>query len=251
MTRQVVLELDGVTTMRAVGHLTPLNSPALRGVSLQVSQGEIVGLIGTPRSGKSTVLRAAAGIIRPLEGTVRCLDGDPAQDGHIRNQIGVVLHDDRSLPTSLTVREALNMAATLYGLRGDRATAKVEAELHEAALSVHADTLVANLGAGSRKRLSLARALLPSPKLLLLDHPSMSIESFRLETFYAWLAERVSKENIAVLYATQELIEAQYLCNRSVLLDGGKVVAKGPYLEIEAQAELLYRRFESKGEAHG
>lgn len=251
MSEQAVLELSEVRTARSTlseARRPILVSPALRGVSLTVGPSEIVGLLGTPSSGKSAVIRVAAGLLRPVEGQVRVLGADPMSDGAIRSQIGVVLHEDRSFWRALSVRENLRLAARLYGLSGEQAEARMESALHETSLEPLADRAVEGLGGAARQRLAVARALLPAPRLLLLDEASSGLDASRRDAFYTWLAERVQREKIAVLFATHALIEAQYLCQRTVLLDEGRVVAEGSYLEVEPQAEALFRRYEPEGD---
>lgn len=216
---------------------------ALRGVSLSLAPGEVVGLLGPNGSGKTTLVRVAAGLVRPDSGDVTALGHDPAsgRDG-IRGRIGLVLRDDRSFAWRLSGRENLLFFARLQGLDDATAIRRIARVLEDTSLEPVAERPVRTWSTGMRQRLAVARALLSEPRILLMDEASSGLDPGRRDTFYTFLTELVEREQIAVLYATHDLTEAQYLCDRVVLLDEGSIAAAGAWLDVEPVAEALFRR---------
>lgn len=228
-----------VSLGRARGHAVD----ALRGVSTHVNPGEIVGLLGPNGSGKTTLIRCAAGLIRPDTGSISALGADPAEDRNaIRGRIGLVLRDDRSFAWRLSGRDNLLFFARLQGLSAAVVHNRVREVLDATSLEPVAEQPVRTWSTGMRQRLAVARALLGDPELLLMDEASSGLDPGRRDTFYSFLSTIVADRRIGVLYATHDLTEAQYLCDRVVLLDQGTVAAEGAYLDVEPQAEALFRQ---------
>ena len=225
----------------------PVVVEPLRGVSLVVRPGEIVGVLGTSGSGKSTLLRCAAGLIIPRSGSVRFAGRDPGHDPLVRRTIGFVLRDKTSFRPTLTGYENLLALARLHGASLPDAQRRIEALDAELDLRFALARPVERLGVVLRHRLALARALLGSPKLLVLDEPSSGLDPDHRDGFYSFLARWVQQEGGGVLLSTHEMTEAQYLCSRVLLLDEGKAIAEGAYLKVEPIAEPLFRRSAALG----
>lgn len=232
-----------LTRLLSLGRTRGRAVDALRGVNLQVDAGEIVGLLGPNGSGKTTLIRCAAGLIRPDAGTVIALGANPAEDSHaVRGRIGLVLRDDRSFAWRLTGRDNLLFFARLQGIAPRHVDGRVRDVLEATSLDPVAEQPVRTWSTGMRQRLAVARALLGDPELLLMDEASSGLDPGRRDTFYSFLSTIVTERRIGVLYATHDLTEAQYLCDRVVLLDEGTVAAEGAYLDVEPSAEALFRQ---------
>lgn len=227
----------------SLGRLRRNGVDALRGVTLDVHAGEIVGLLGPNGSGKSTLLRCLAGLLAPTAGRVQVLGRQPASlTTDVRGSIGIVVRDDRSFNQRLSGRDNLWFFARLQALPRADLGERIESMLKRMALSQVADRPYRQYSSGMKQRLSVARALLGHPKVLLMDEATSGLDPGKRDVFYSVLTEIVQTEGIACVYATHELAEAQYLCHRVVVLDRGRVSAQGRYLEVERVAEQLFLR---------
>jgi ABC-2 type transport system ATP-binding protein len=230
------------TRLLTLGRDGRLPSVALRDVTLEVRRGEILGILGPHGSGKSTLLRCMAGLTRPTGGQVR-VDG-MAPSGlttAVRGRIGWMPSGDAGFHGRLTGRENLLLYAELHRTTGapDAAVTRV---LREVALGTQPDRRYAQYTAGMRARLSLARALLGEPQLLIVDGLSTALEPIVRDTLHTLLTRLAHERGLAVVLSTMDLTEAQYICDRLLVLDEGRVVASGGYMDVESHAEVLFRR---------
>ena len=194
---------------------------ALRPVSLEIHRGEFTALLGPNGSGKSTLLRLAAQLIRPTSGAVRF--HGPAGEESLdvaRRRLGVIAHATM-LYDELSAEENLQLFARLYGLRDAQAT--VAARLAAAGLAGREASLVRTFSRGMRQRLTLARALLHGPGLLLLDEPTTGLDAAGCE----WLAQeldRLHRAGCTIVMSTHQGGEVLSLATRTIWLEAGRVV---------------------------
>jgi len=201
----------GITFDKIEKRFGPLQ--ALRGVSLEISPGEFVALLGPNGAGKTTLLRIAALLMRPTSGSVRFTADEP------KALIGMVSHSTL-LYDELSAAENLKLFAELYGL--DDVTTRVGAALEACGLASRAGSIVRTFSRGMRQRLSIARALLHGPRLLLLDEPAAGLDRQGLVWFGATLA-RLRDAGATVIMSTHARNESLDLATRAVSLGGGRV----------------------------
>jgi ABC-2 type transport system ATP-binding protein len=206
---------------------------AVDALELRVSRGEVVGLLGHNGAGKTTTVRLLNGVLSPSAGGARVLGLDPWRDGvALRRRTGVGTEtpavDDR-----LTGRQGLTLFAEIYGVPRERVTARVSELLEEFELAAAADQRVASYSRGMKQRLSLARTLLHEPELLFLDEPTTGLDPVAARA----MDDRITAlraSGVTVLLCTHNLVQAQALCDRVIVLEHGRVVASGTPAELAA-----------------
>jgi ABC-2 type transport system ATP-binding protein len=215
---------DGVALLEAHGlHRSFGRVRILHGLDLSLQSGKALAIIGPNGAGKTTLLRLLAGLMRPSAGEVRILGHRLGGDfGPARRALGVLLHQSL-LYDDLTLLENLTFAARLYGLA--RPGAVAAAALEAAGLSDRADELPRRLSRGLLQRAAIARALLHSPRLLLLDEPFTGLDAGAAERLRADLEVRL-REGLGVVIVTHHLAEVWSLASRVAVLVGGRWVAE-------------------------
>jgi ABC-2 type transport system ATP-binding protein len=197
---------------------------ALDGVGLEVREGEAVALLGENGAGKSTLLRILATAIIPDAGEVWIGGHDVLRaPTAARGSIGFLLADERSWYWRLTGRQNLEFFAALYGLGRPAGTARAAELLQLVGLGDSADRRFGEYSSGMRLRLSLARAVLSRPPILLLDEPTRSIDPIARIHFHDLLASFMETERVTLLLATHDLHEATLLARRCLFLAGGRI----------------------------
>jgi ABC-2 type transport system ATP-binding protein len=197
----------------------------LDGIDFNVAAGEIVGLLGANGAGKTTVLHAIAGLLRPDKGWIG-FNGTSLDASQARSVVGLCSSADRSFYYRLTLRENLVFFGRLYGLRGDALSRRV-AELFDLTdLSGVAGRQYSRCSTGMRQRLGVARALLHDPPVLLLDEPTRAIDPLHAQKLRTFIrADLAARSRKAIVLATNSLEEAWTVCDRIVVLAGGRCIA--------------------------
>jgi ABC-2 type transport system ATP-binding protein len=201
-----------------------LETYALRGVSLNVLHGEVVSLLGPNGSGKSTTLRLISTVLLPDAGTVMVNGSNTARDAKsVRKQVGFALATERSFFSRLTVCENLMFFATLENVMWRERRRHVDKVLAQVGLEIHASKQVMKLSSGLHQRLAIARALIKSPSVLLLDEPSRSLDPAAANQLWE-LIRNLASERITILLATHNFTEAVEVSDRVAILQRGELL---------------------------
>lgn len=202
---------------------------ALAGIDVTVPPGAAVALLGANGAGKSTLMRIVAGVVIPDAGQVTVDDHDVvATPQQTKRVIGLVLSDERSWYWRISGRRNLEFFAALRQVRPAEAAAKAAVLIDSVGLAEAADRPFGGYSAGMRARLSLARALLDEPAVLLLDEPTRSLDPVAAADFRRRIVELTATSRTAVLFATHDLHEAAALASEVVVLHRGSVIARLP-----------------------
>lgn len=218
---------------------------AVKGIDLDVRPGECFGLLGPNGAGKSTTMRMLAGTSQRTAGELTILGIDPEEDGPaVRARLGVVPQQD-NLDEELTARENILIYGRYFGLPYSYLRPKAEELLAFAQLTEKADAKVTDLSGGMKRRLVIARALVNEPALFLLDEPTTGLDPQARHILWDRLY-RLKERGTTLLLTTHHMDEAEQLCDRLVVVDGGEIMAAGTPAELireHASREVLEARF--------
>jgi len=200
---------------------------ALRGISLEVAAGEVVGLLGANGAGKTTLLKILSTLILPDGGRAEIFGFDVERSAReVRMLVAPIAADERSLEWRLNAQENLLFYAALCGVRPAEARTRVRELLERVELRASDAKLVGQYSSGMRQRLLVARALLRRPRLLLLDEPTRSMDPIAARSFRSLVRnELVSREQCTILVATHDPEEALEMCDRIAIMDRGRLLA--------------------------
>jgi len=248
--------------MAGYGHPVPASPPmilanglvkafgdfiAVDGIDVEVRQGESFGFLGPNGAGKSSTMRMIGCVSPPTAGTLTVLGMDPRTQGpQIRARLGVVPQRD-SLDEELTVEENIWVYGRYFGLPRSVVKERARELLAFAQLTDRARSVVEPLSGGMKRRLTIARALVNTPQILLLDEPTTGLDPQARHALWDRLF-RLKREGVTLVVTTHYMDEAEQLCDRLVVMDEGRIVAQGSPRELidkYSTREVLELRFDS------
>ncbi|MDQ0247273.1 branched-chain amino acid transport system ATP-binding protein [Bacillus fengqiuensis] len=215
------------------------NIQALKGVSLEVNEGEIVTLIGANGAGKSTLLKTLSGLLKPKEGAIQYLDhsisGKPAQ-AIVKAGISHV-PEGRRVFANMTVEENLELGA--YLRKDSNEIRKDIQKVYELfpRLLERRKQLSGTLSGGEQQMLAMGRAIMARPKLLLLDEPSMGLAPLMVKTIFQ-IIEEINRDGTTILLVEQNANMALSIANRAYVIETGRVVISGTAEELQASEQI-------------
>ncbi|HEY0453021.1 ABC transporter ATP-binding protein [Actinophytocola sp.] len=218
---------------------------AVDGIDVEVRRGEAFGFLGPNGAGKSSTMRMVGCVSPRSGGELTVLGMDPDRDGpRIRARLGVVPQQD-NLDAELTVRQNLHVYGRYFGLSKSHVRAKAAELLDFAQLTDRAEDEVEPLSGGMKRRLTIARSLINDPELMLLDEPTTGLDPQARHLLWDRLF-RLKQSGVTLLITTHYMDEAEQLCDRLVVMDGGRIVAEGSPVELIGRystREVLELRF--------
>jgi lipooligosaccharide transport system ATP-binding protein len=204
---------------------------AVDGIDVAVHRGEAFGFLGPNGAGKSSTMRMIGCVSPPTEGHLRILGMDPVRDGSaIRARLGVCPQQD-SLDPELTLAENLTVYARYFGIPRRVARERAAELLEFVQLTERARDKVEPLSGGMKRRLTIARALVNEPEIVLLDEPTTGLDPQARHLVWERLF-RLKQRGVTLVLTTHYMDEAEQLCDRLVVMDGGRIAAEGSPREL-------------------
>lgn len=221
---------------------------AVNGIDFDVVKGESFGLLGPNGAGKSTAMRMIGATSQRTSGDLTILGKDPEKFGpQIRAHLGVVPQQD-NLDTQLSVTENLYIYGRYFGLNRKFLKGKIEELLAFAQLEEKRNSKVESLSGGMKRRLTIARALVSEPEILMLDEPTTGLDPQARHILWDRLF-RLKEDGVTLLITTHFMDEAEQLCDRLVVMDKGSIMAEGSPAQLikdYSTKEVLEVRFGSE-----
>lgn len=211
---------------------------AVDGISLKIQEGEILGVLGPNGAGKTTLLRMLGKLMNPTQGTVSILDdnGDEiTNEIEIKKRIGY-LSGNTKLYKRLSGRELLMMLGDIYDLNPEDTTRRIDEITEILNLSEFIDNRIERLSTGQTQRISIARCLVHSPKYYIFDEPTLGLDIISSKSIIEFM-KRERENGKSVLYSTHYMEEAEFLCNRIIMVHKGRVIAQGTPDELKQQTQ--------------
>jgi lipooligosaccharide transport system ATP-binding protein len=219
---------------------------AVDGIDFDLTRGEAFGFLGPNGAGKSSTMRMIGCVSPPSAGELSIMGMDPVTQGReIRARLGVVPQED-TLDVELTVRENLLIYGRYFGLPRDVIRERTAQLLEFVQLSDRAEDQVEPLSGGMKRRLTIARSLINEPDILLLDEPTTGLDPQARHVVWDRLF-RLKQRGVTLVLTTHYMDEAEQLCDRLVVMDGGKIAASGSPRALIGQystPEVLELRFD-------
>ncbi|WP_328371376.1 ABC transporter ATP-binding protein [Micromonospora zamorensis] len=223
---------------------------AVDGIDVEVRSGEAFGFLGPNGAGKSSTMRMVGCTSPPSGGELRILGLDPVVDGPaIRARLGVCPQLD-NLDPELTVRENLTVYARYFGISRRAARERADELLDFVQLTERADSKVDPLSGGMKRRLTIARALVNDPEIVLLDEPTTGLDPQARHLVWERLF-RLKQQGVTLVLTTHYMDEAEQLCDRLVVMDAGRIVAEGSpraLIERHSTREVVELRFAAESQ---
>ncbi|HEY7507498.1 MAG TPA: ATP-binding cassette domain-containing protein [Nitrososphaera sp.] len=198
---------------------------AVDGLSLDIEENEVFGLLGSNGAGKTTTIHMLATLLKPTSGTATVNGYDiTTQPAKVRESIGIVFQAPSS-DDMLTGQENLYVHSLLYSVPRETRKKRIEEVLELVGLAERKNDRVKTYSGGMRRRLEIARGLLHKPRVMFLDEPTLGLDPASRETMWKYVRRLVEEEKVTVILTTHYMEEADMLCDRIGIIDKGKIVA--------------------------
>jgi ABC-2 type transport system ATP-binding protein len=197
---------------------------AVRGISFEVHAGEIVGLLGPNGAGKTTTISMLLGVLEPTSGTIEILGKNPKINNEVMSTVNFTTVSV-NVPGNMSVKQNLQIFGRLYNVKNLKE--KISSLIKELSLNEFENKKVGVLSSGEQTRVALAKALINSPQLLLLDEPTASLDPSAAYLIRDQVKMLASKQQTAILLTSHNMHEVEALCDRVLFLSHGKILLTG------------------------
>lgn len=211
---------------------------AVDDISLRVESGEFFGFLGRNGAGKTTTINAIVGLTRKTSGSIRVFGFDIDREWRMARGFIGLAPQEFNFDRYLSIRDVLIFQAGYYGLRGRAVAERADALLERFGLTSRARVEYTKISGGQKRRLTLARALIHEPRLLILDEPTAGVDvEQRLELWD--LLRRLNAEGLTIFLTTHYLEEAEHLCRRIAIIREGRIVTEQSTQHLVREGERL------------
>ncbi len=235
---ETVIKAEGIFKTYRSGWWKKKEKEALKGVDLEVEEGEIFGILGPNGAGKTTFLSILSTLLLPDRGKFQILGFDGIRHGEqVRERVNISSGNANFL-WSLTVKENLHFYAMLYGLAGKERAKKIKELIELLGLGDHQDVIYDRISTGMKQRLSLAKCLLNEPEVLFLDEPTVGLDPSAAIHIRERIRSIQKERKMTVLLTTHNMQEAEGLCSRIAFLRAGKILTTGTAEELKRMVKI-------------
>lgn len=203
------------------------NKKAVEEITFEVKPGEIVGLLGENGAGKTTTMRMISTMLKPTGGSAKVNGFDIEKSPQeVRRQIGILFGGDVGLYDRLTARENIRYFAELYGITTEEANSKIDSLSKELEMDEYIDKKVGKFSRGMKQKVSIARAIIHSPSVMLFDEPTTGLDISASRIIHEFIL-KCKEENKTILFSSHSMKEVEKLCDRVVIINKGKIIEEG------------------------
>lgn len=204
-------------------------------LSFTANEGEIVGLLGENGAGKTTTLRMISTMLKPTEGSVVVNGYDVIkQPDKVRNEIGILFGGDVGIYDRLTAKENIQYFGRLYGMTDDEINNRIEELSKDLDMQEYIDRRAGKFSRGMKQKVSIARTIVHSPKVMLFDEPSTGLDVSAARVIHDFII-KCKGENKTILLSSHSMREVEKLCDRVVIINKGKLVEQGTVNELKTR----------------
>ena len=205
---------------------------AVNGISLEIKSGEIFGILGPNGAGKTTTINLILGLLKPTSGAITIKGIDVSKGGEKVKKMMGLMTQETVVDGDLSARDNLEIFAELYHVPKDKIAGKIKEALSEADLSEFSERQSGTFSGGMQRRLTLVRAMIQDPMILILDEPTTGLDIQNRVSMWGHIKD-LTKIGVTIILTTQYLEEADALCDRIAIIDHGKIRAIGTASELK------------------
>lgn len=206
---------------------------AVDNLSFHVSEGEIVGLLGENGAGKTTTLRMISTMLKPTKGTIEVNGYDVIREpSKVRGEIGILFGGEVGLYDRLSARENIEYFGRLYGMTQEKINKKMEELIKDLGMEEYIDRKAGKFSRGMKQKVSIARSIIHSPKVMLFDEPSTGLDVSATRIIHEFIL-KCKSENKIILLSSHSMTEVEKLCDRIVIIQKGRLIEEGTIEQLK------------------
>lgn len=223
---------DKALSISDLQKIYPGDVKALKGISLTVGKGQFFGLLGPNGAGKSTLIHIIMGLVLPTKGTASVFGNDVVKDYKISRTLAGYAPQDINLDWFLTVEQTLDFHAGYYGMNKAERVKRIDELLEIFSLQDKRNSKTMALSGGMKRRVTLARALMHHPELLILDEPTAGVDIELRRDLWDYM-KKINAEGTTIILTTHYIEEAEELCDNIALINYGKIIKSGTKSQLK------------------
>lgn len=202
-------------------------------LSFHVSEGEIVGLLGENGAGKTTTLRMISTMLKPTRGTIEVNGYDVIREpSKVRGEIGILFGGEVGLYDRLSAKENIEYFGRLYGMTQERINKKMEELIKDLEMEEYIDRKAGKFSRGMKQKVSIARSIIHSPKVMLFDEPSTGLDVSATRIIHEFIL-KCKSENKIILLSSHSMTEVEKLCDRIIIIQKGRLIEEGTIEQLK------------------